>query len=246
MVPPARHEIAALSYIAAGGFFAFKADGNADAGPEHLNFKLAAEPGAIGLFAPDLSLIDLVLYGPQSTGISEGRSPNGASSWPFSTRHSRFRQSCERQRRHQRQCNRPQRSQADNRSLSEQRRHPHGLGGVIQSLHQHPEPRRLQPDRCRRTPRRWVFPSGVTVAPGTFLVVRCDPHAPASTSNGPVLNTGFRTQTLQAKPFTSTTQPHRCLTPSHLDRRPPIFPSAACGMAQQSGRSRWPPGVRPT
>ncbi len=82
---PARHQIAALSYIAGGGYFAFKADGNTGAGPEHLNFHLAAEAGAIGLFAPDLSLIDLVLYGPQSTGVSQGRSPNGAATLAFFT-----------------------------------------------------------------------------------------------------------------------------------------------------------------
>ena len=189
---PARHEIAALSYIAAGGFFAFKADGNADAGPEHLNFKLAAEPGAIGLFAPDLSLIDLVLYGPQSTGISEGRSPNGASTLAF--------------------FNTPtpgsgnpasasggtngnaivlNEVQADNRSLT-------NSDGTLTDWVElyNPSTNTLSLAGCSLTddvgtPRRWVFPSGVTAAPGTFLVVRCDPHAPASTSNGPVLNTGF-------------------------------------------------------
>jgi len=71
---------------------AFKADGNTGAGPEHLNFHLAAEAGAIGLFAPDLSLIDLVLYGPQSTGVSQGRSPNGAATLAFSPRRLPFRQ----------------------------------------------------------------------------------------------------------------------------------------------------------
>ena len=80
---PARHQLAPLSFIAANGFFGFKADGNTDSGPEHLNFTLAAEMGGIGLFASDLSLIDRVLYGPQTTGISQGRTPNGASTLGF-------------------------------------------------------------------------------------------------------------------------------------------------------------------
>jgi hypothetical protein len=74
---PARHQIASLSYIAAGGFLAFKADGNTDAGPEHLNFKLSSGAGSIGLFAADRSLIDRVVYGPQRNGMSQGRSPDG-------------------------------------------------------------------------------------------------------------------------------------------------------------------------
>ena len=40
-------------------------------------------------------------------------------------------------------------------------------------------------------PRKWTFPPGVTLAPGGFLVVRCDSLTPASLTNGPVLNTGF-------------------------------------------------------
>ncbi len=76
---PGRHRLAALSFIAAHGFFGFKADGNSDSGPDHLNFTLAAEMGGIGLFASDLTLIDQVVYGPQTTGISQGRTPNGAS-----------------------------------------------------------------------------------------------------------------------------------------------------------------------
>ena len=37
----------------------------------------------------------------------------------------------------------------------------------------------------------WVFPSGASIAPGGFLLVRCDSSTPASTTNGAVLNTGF-------------------------------------------------------
>jgi hypothetical protein len=75
---PARHQIAPLSFIAPRGFFAFKADGNTGSGPEHLNFTLAAEVGSVGLFTPALELIDRIVYGPQSSGISYGRTPDGS------------------------------------------------------------------------------------------------------------------------------------------------------------------------
>ena len=46
---PRQHAIAPLSFIPAGGFAVFRADGNLQAGADHLNFKLASEQGAIGL-----------------------------------------------------------------------------------------------------------------------------------------------------------------------------------------------------
>lgn len=82
---PARHRITPLSFIPASGYFVFKADGNTGSGPEHLNFKLSPDGGSIGLFAADLSLIDRVVYGPQQTGVSQGRSPDGAPDLAFFT-----------------------------------------------------------------------------------------------------------------------------------------------------------------
>ncbi len=74
---PDRHRIAPLSFIGAGSYLLFKADGDAGQGADHLSFKLSALQGEIGLFDADLSLIDSVVYGPQSTDVSQGRSPNG-------------------------------------------------------------------------------------------------------------------------------------------------------------------------
>ena len=80
-----------LSFIAGEGLLALTADGAIDKGADHLNFKLAAEEGAISLSAtaPDQAglpagvarvtqVLDCVMYGPQQPDISEGRSPNGA------------------------------------------------------------------------------------------------------------------------------------------------------------------------
>ncbi len=43
----------------------------------HVNFKLAREGEAIGLFAADGTPVDVVRFGPQPAGGSEGRSPDG-------------------------------------------------------------------------------------------------------------------------------------------------------------------------
>lgn len=74
---PDRHEIAPLTFIGASSYAVFKADDDVEQGADHLAFKLAALQGEIGFFDTDLSLIDSVVYGPQSTDVSQGRSPNG-------------------------------------------------------------------------------------------------------------------------------------------------------------------------
>lgn len=40
-------------------------------------------------------------------------------------------------------------------------------------------------------PTRWVFPPGVTIPSGSYLIINCDPDSPPTTNAGPLLNTGF-------------------------------------------------------
>ena len=75
---PDRHVIAPLSFIAGSGFAVFKADGNTVSGADHLAFKLDAGSGEIALADPTGTRLDLRVYGPQTTDVSEGRSPDGA------------------------------------------------------------------------------------------------------------------------------------------------------------------------
>lgn len=82
---PQRHQIRQLTFIPPGGFISFKADSDPSQGPDHLNFKLESLQGEIGLFDPALALIDNVIYGPQRTDTSEGRTPDGASTVAFFT-----------------------------------------------------------------------------------------------------------------------------------------------------------------
>ena len=82
---PGMPAIAPLSFIGDNGYAVFQADGQTGKGPQHLPFKLRPEQGAIGLYRPDLTPVDVVLYGPQSTDVSEGRTPNGADAFAFFT-----------------------------------------------------------------------------------------------------------------------------------------------------------------
>jgi hypothetical protein len=73
-----RHRLASLTFVEAGQTIAFTADGDNQGRPSHLNFKLASESGSIHLSDADLTLIDVINYGPQQTDISQGRTPSGA------------------------------------------------------------------------------------------------------------------------------------------------------------------------
>jgi hypothetical protein len=77
------HQIPALSFLPASSYFPFVADGDAEEGADHLSFKLSPDQGAIAFFSPGGALIDCVIYGPQVTDVSEGRTPNGAETRGF-------------------------------------------------------------------------------------------------------------------------------------------------------------------
>jgi hypothetical protein len=76
--------------IPAGGYLLVWADGEpGQNGPSradlHASFSLAKNGEAIGLFAADGAVIDAVTFGPQSTGVSQGRFVDGAASMYFMT-----------------------------------------------------------------------------------------------------------------------------------------------------------------
>ncbi|MBA7637337.1 hypothetical protein ES703_81895 [subsurface metagenome] len=80
---PGKHQIAPLSFITAGGFAVFIADGDPEDGPSHLDFRLSADREHIGLFDAELKVIDQILYTPQTTDVSQGRAPDGAENFEF-------------------------------------------------------------------------------------------------------------------------------------------------------------------
>jgi len=80
---PDKHRIADLSFVEPNGYAVFIADDDETTGPSHLNFKLSSEGEIIGLFDADLTEIDKVIYGPQTTDVSQGRSPDGSEYYGF-------------------------------------------------------------------------------------------------------------------------------------------------------------------
>jgi len=78
---PGKHAIVPLSFIPPEGYTVFSANDGND--PSELDFKLSADGEMIGLFDGGLNLIDQVIYGPQTTDVSQGRAPNGANSFEF-------------------------------------------------------------------------------------------------------------------------------------------------------------------
>ncbi len=67
--------------IPPGGYLLFWADSDTDQGPTHLKFKLSINGESIGLYYKDGRLIDTHTFGVQLTDVSEGRSPDGGSTW---------------------------------------------------------------------------------------------------------------------------------------------------------------------
>ncbi len=70
-----------LSFIAGQGFAVFRADSRDR--PGHVDFRLSADVEIIGLCDAGLKEIDRVIYGPQTTNISQGRMPDGTDSLEF-------------------------------------------------------------------------------------------------------------------------------------------------------------------
>jgi hypothetical protein len=80
---PGLHRIAPLSFVGEGGYALFVADGDTEAGPNHLNFQLSSTLGEIALFDAEGAKVDIVSYAAQRTGLAEGRCPDGASTFNF-------------------------------------------------------------------------------------------------------------------------------------------------------------------
>jgi hypothetical protein len=78
---PDKCQLGPLSFIAGQGFAVYKADGENK--PGHVNFRLSADTEMIGLFDSKLKGIDRVIYGPQTTNVSQGRVPDGTDSVEF-------------------------------------------------------------------------------------------------------------------------------------------------------------------
>lgn len=83
LTDPFQYQIPAGFQIPAGGFLLVWADDKTSANTNstdlHVPFKLSKGGEAIGLFSPDGTAVDAIVFGPQSENISEGRYPDGSS-----------------------------------------------------------------------------------------------------------------------------------------------------------------------
>ncbi|MEX2187233.1 MAG: lamin tail domain-containing protein [Pirellulales bacterium] len=80
---PTRHTITPLSFVAAGGYSVFIADGQPQDGANHLNFQLDDIRAWLGVTDADGAVIDQVLYQPQTTDYSQGRVPDGGPTYQY-------------------------------------------------------------------------------------------------------------------------------------------------------------------
>jgi CotH kinase protein/Lamin Tail Domain len=80
---PQKCRLGPLSFIAGQGFAVLRADNQSR--PGHLNFKLSPDGEIIDLLDTEGNQIDQVLYGPQTTDVSQGRAPDGADRLAFFT-----------------------------------------------------------------------------------------------------------------------------------------------------------------
>ncbi|MCD6395112.1 MAG: lamin tail domain-containing protein, partial [Planctomycetes bacterium] len=80
---PEKYQFSPLNFIAGEGFADLDADAQSD--PGHVPFRLSSDLEMIAIYASDSSPIDGVLYGPQTTDVSQGRSPDGGGDYAFFT-----------------------------------------------------------------------------------------------------------------------------------------------------------------
>lgn len=69
--------------LAPGEFILFWADGSPALGDHHADFKLSKDGEQLGIFNGQLSPVDTLSFGEQTTDVSYGRLPDGAADWVF-------------------------------------------------------------------------------------------------------------------------------------------------------------------
>ena len=180
-------QLRALSFIAPRGYAQLLADENP--GPNHLEFKLPASGGDITLYDPTGLKLGQVSYGPQLSGVSQGRLPDGSdtitnfdgSASPGAANYLLAWSGPllnEVLARNKRALLDPWGNYADFVELFNPNPTAADLGSLaLGQSHNDPHP--------------WIFPAGTTIQGESYLLVWCDNTQPPSTQPGPVLNSGF-------------------------------------------------------
>ncbi len=179
-------QIRSLSFLPPRGYVQLIAE--EDAGAD-LEFKLPAGGGAIALYDPTGLPLEQVGYGAQTTGVSQGRLPDGTAAiatfdGSVSPAASNYLLSYsgpalnEVLARNQRAAVSPWGDSPDFTELYNPGAGAANVGGM--SL-----------GRSVDDAHPWTIPAGTTIASGQYLVVWCDDGRAASTNGAAALNTGF-------------------------------------------------------
>ena len=78
---PEKYVVGPLSFAPAKGYVVFDADNQML--PGHFPFRLSSDQGMFAILESDTSEIDWIVYGPQTTDVSQGRTPDGDSRYGF-------------------------------------------------------------------------------------------------------------------------------------------------------------------
>jgi len=180
------HQLNALSFIAPGGYLQLLADGNS--GANNLDFTLSAAGGTVVLYSESGAELDRVTYGAQAQGVSQGRLPDGtanvvtfpatpspaAGNYLLSYNGPLLNEVLA--------INDAAVTNANGRTADfVELRNPNGAPFDLAGMRLGNDPENAS---------QWTFPAGVSIPASGFLVVWFDNELPASTVNGPVLNTG--------------------------------------------------------
>jgi hypothetical protein len=179
-------QLSALSFIGPGGFVQLLADENA--GADHLDFRLQASGGFIVLYNEIGVELDRITYGAQQEGISQGRLPNGAGSiatftFSSSPAASNYVLNYTGPILNEILAVNRQAVTNGNGRVADfvELYNPSGIASNLAGM-------RLSTDPD--DPAQWIFPPGVSIPAGGYLVVWFDEDRPASFVAEAVLNTG--------------------------------------------------------
>ncbi len=181
-------QIRSLSFIPPGGYLRLWADENP--GVDHLDFKLPAAGGVLALADGMRNPIDLVVYGPQSEGVSQGRLPDSsanivsfvASASPGAPNYLPAYSG-------------PRLNEIMARNVSATT----NLAGHVPDWIELFNPGQSTFDLAGMSlsldavqPGQWRFPNGAAISAQGYLLVWCDASRPASVNLEPELNLGRR------------------------------------------------------
>lgn len=82
---PLQNVFPPLSFVAAGGFLELTADGDRDAGADHLSFKVSRIHDTIALINPAGAPVDTIVVLPGNPDVAQGRTPDGGNTTGYLT-----------------------------------------------------------------------------------------------------------------------------------------------------------------